>query len=271
MLTSPASDGIGQDSLVFYRHVLETLRASGLPFLVGGSYAFNCYTGIGRNTKDLDIFIRRRDYERISEALLAAGYVTDLVYPHWLAKIHSDNDLVDLIFSSGNGTAPVDDAWFDHASRAEVLGIEAGVVPLEEMIWSKAFVMERERYDGADIAHLLLARGGQLDWRRLLHRFAPYWRVLLSHLILFGFVYPAHRDLVPAWVMEELLKRLRRELRTPPPEDNVCSGTLLSREQYLPDIEEWGYRDARLPPAGTMSAEDVVKWTGAIQDRPKPP
>ncbi len=58
------------------------------------------------------------------------------------------------------------------------------------MIWSKAFIMERERYDGADIAHLILACGRDLDWRRLLGRFGRRWRVLLSHLVLFGFVYP---------------------------------------------------------------------------------
>jgi hypothetical protein len=28
------------------------------------------------------------------------------------------------------------------------------------MIWSKAFVMERERYDGADVAHVILRRAG---------------------------------------------------------------------------------------------------------------
>src|ERR671930_659088 len=33
------------------------------------------------------------------------------------------------------------------------------------------------------------------------------WRVLLSHLILFGFVYPDKRQNIPAWVMEELIRR----------------------------------------------------------------
>jgi hypothetical protein len=59
---------------------------------------------------------------------------------------------------------------------------------VEETIWSKAFVMERERYDGADIAHLLRASAERLDWHRLLERFDAHWPVLLSHLILFGFI-----------------------------------------------------------------------------------
>ncbi|MDC8448805.1 MAG: hypothetical protein LV473_10645 [Nitrospira sp.] len=47
-----------------------------------------------------------------------------------------------------------------------------------------------ERYDGADIAHLLHVRSEKLDWGWLLWRFDRQWRVLLSHLVLFGFVYP---------------------------------------------------------------------------------
>ena len=51
--------------------------------------------------------------------------------------------------------------------------------------------MERERYDGADVAHIILAYGDRMDWRRLIDRFGRYWRVLLSHLVLYGFIYPS--------------------------------------------------------------------------------
>ena len=60
--------------------------------------------------------------------------------------------------------------------------------PAEEMIWSKAFVMERERYDGADITHILRKSGATIDWVRLLRRFGSHAAVLLSHLVLFQFV-----------------------------------------------------------------------------------
>ena len=263
-LASSMTGEIDERTLAFYRHVLEALNSSGIPYLVGGAYAFNQYTAIVRNTKDLDIFIRREDYPRVSEALLQAGYTTEMTYPHWLAKIRSNGDLIDLIFSSGNGVAEVDAAWFEHAIHAEVLDIPVKLCPAEEMFWSKAFIMERERYDGADIVHLIRARGGQLDWQRLLGRFGPHWRILLSHLVMFGFVYPAHRDLVPAPVMEQLLERLRQEIRTPPPAENICLGPLLSREQYLTDIGEWGYHDASLAPSGNMSEHETAIWTDAI-------
>ncbi len=128
--------------------------------------------------------------------------------------------------------------------------------------------MERERYDGADIAHLLQAKAEQLDWAGLLERFGPHWRVLLAHLTLFGYIYPGERHRVPRWVMDKLIARLAAETRRAPPEGlHVCAGTLLSREQYLHDVEQLGYVDGRLTPASTMAPEDVAVWTEAIPAR----
>jgi hypothetical protein len=62
----------------------------------------------------------------------------------------------------------------------------------------------------------------------------------------------------------ELLERLREELDAPLPAPRVCRGTLLSREQYLIDIQSWRYRDARLEADGSMSPGDVKTWTAAI-------
>jgi hypothetical protein len=265
--TSPAGDEPDAGTTAFYRHVLEVLNASGLPYLVGGAYALNRHTGINRHTRDLDIFIRRSDYDRISVVLQQAGYETELTFPHWLGKVHAHGVYIDLIFSSGNAIAEVDDAWFAYASSADVLGIPTRICPVEEMIWSKAFIMERERFDGADVVHLLRSCGGQMDWQRLFRRFEPHWRILLMHLVMFGFVYPADRDVVPVAVMDELIARLRHETHSPAPQHSLCLGTLLSREQYLNDIDEQGLRDGRVIPVGKMTTDDVTVWTQAIPDR----
>lgn len=255
------------EGAAFYRHVLQSLELARIPFLVGGAYAFALYTGIERQTKDLDLFVRRSDFERVTQVLAGAGYRTELTFPHWLGKAHAGSCFVDLIFNSGNGTTPVDDAWFDHAGEGKVLGVPVKVVPVEEQIASKMFIMERERFDGADVAHLFRACGETLDWARLLGRVGAHWRVLLSHLVLFGFIYPAERDRVPAHVVEDLIGRLRDEIRAPAPPTALCRGTLLSREQYLHDVEQEGYTDGRLAPHGTMSAEEIAVWTGAIDAR----
>ena len=248
----------------FYNAVLAALLKTDIPFLVGGAYALAHYTGIVRHTKDLDIFVRPPDCERILQVLAQAGYHAEHTAPHWIAKVFSGEEYIDIIFSSGNGIAAVDDAWFAYAPQAEVLGHQVRLCPPEETIWSKAFVMDRERYDGADVAHLLRACGERLDWSRLLHRFEAHWRVLLSHLILFGFIYPAERARIPMWVMQELLDRVQHELRSACPAERLCQGTLLSRAQYLIDIGPWGYEDARLLPRGPMTPEEIAQWTAAI-------
>jgi hypothetical protein len=141
--------------------------------------------------------------------------------------------------------------------------MEVAIAPAEESLWSKAFVMERERYDGADVAHIILAHGESLDWHRLLDRFGRHWRVLLSHLVLYGFIFPSARSNVPAWVMEELIGRLQSETAKPNDVDAVCYGTLLSWSQYLGDVLGGNFRDARIRPYGGMTAEEVARWTAA--------
>ena len=248
----------------FYRHVLSLLNQSGLPFLVGGAYVFERYTGIPRHTKDLDLFVRPDNCQGVLDKLAAAGYVTELTFPHWLGKARNGDDYIDVIFASGNSVCRVDDLWFEHAVAGEILGMPVWLCPAEETIWSKAFVMERERFDGADIAHLLRACAGRLSWPRIVRRFGSHWAVLLSHLILFRFIYPADRARIPSWVMEELLGHLQNELRQTPPSRWVCQGTLLTRSQYLPDIEQWGYQDARLFLDPPMSSEQVKIWTAPV-------
>ncbi len=254
-------------TFAFYGRSLRALNDAGVPFLVGGAYAYERYTGIARHTKDFDIFVRPRDLDTTFAVLGATGCETAITFPHWLGKAKCGDDLVDIIFSSGNGVATVDEAWFTHAVEEKVLGEPVKLMPAEEMIWSKGYIMERERYDGGDIAHIVHARAEMLDWRRLLMRFGRHWRVLFSHLVLFGFIYPAERARIPAWVMQELTRRLQREIASVPVSDAapVCRGTLLSRAQYLVDVEERGYRDVRLSHESAMNASDIELWTEGIK------
>ena len=247
----------------FYRDALQALAGAGVPFLVGGAFAFERYALIARPTKDLDLFIHPRDVSQSLALLSARGYRTEVPFPHWLAKAWSGDALLDLIFSSGNGIVVVDDEWFDNAPDGHVLGLPVKLTPVEEMIWSKAFVLERERCDAADVAHLLLQAAAWLDWDRLLARFGARWRVLFAHLVLFGFIYPSERSVIPAAVMRKLWERAARELETDD-DEMVCNGTVLSRAQYLVDVERWGFEDGRLAPRGGMTPSEVARWTAAI-------
>lgn len=264
-LSHLAGAGAGADDAeTAYAHALDTLSRAGVPYLVGGGFAMVRYTGIPRVTKDLDLFLRPDAFDPALETLAAAGFRTERTHPHWLGKARAGEHCIDLIFNSGNGVTDVDDAWFEHASEGEALGRKVRFVPAEELTWTKLFVMERERYDGADVAHVLRHQADRLDWKRLRDRVGDNWRVLLSHLILFGFIYPGEQSRVPARVLDELLRTLKRERAQAPMPVHLCRGTLLSREQYLHDIRVEQFQDARATQASSMNPDDIAAWTDAI-------
>ena len=117
----PSSPGINPDSAQQYAARAEALRAiveADVPIVVAGAYAMREYAGIIRDTKDLDVFCRRRDVEGVLQALAASGFRTEVTDPVWLAKgYHPCGEFVDVIFSSGNGVADVDAGWFERARQ----------------------------------------------------------------------------------------------------------------------------------------------------------
>jgi len=249
----------------FYSRAVDALNEASIDFLIGGAFALRTYTGIGRFTKDLDLMIRPRDVERVLEVQRRLGYRANVAFSHWLAKVHCGEFLIDIIYRAGNGLCEVDDDWFSNARETEIFGRKLLISPPEEMIWQKAYIMERERFDGADVQHLLRSCASEMDWQRLLDRFGSDWRILLSHLVLFGFVYPGERHLIPSELLQELHARASAEESTNHNGTPVCQGTLLSRAQYLVDVERMGYSDARTDDRSSMTTEELTEWTNAIE------
>ena len=251
------------DTKLFYLNAMHVLDESGIDYLVGGAYSLAHLAGVVRHTKDFDVFVRKGHELHALGALQNWGCRTELTFPHWLGKAYQRGGeaFVDVIFGSGNGLCPVDDDWFEHAVAGRVFDRDALLVPAEEIIWTKAFIQERERFDGADIAHLIWSQAETLDWNRLLRRFAGHEQVLLAHLLLFTYIYPGERRKVPQRIIVRLYEKVRAQ---PPATEKVCQGTFISREQYLMDLRDRGYVDARLEPRGPMQANEVLQWTAAI-------
>ena len=245
-----------RDTRRFYVDAMRKLDEANIPYVVGGGYAVVHYTGIARNTKDLDLFVRPADRDRTLTTLTAAGYRTEFFYPFWIAKALCGESFIDILYNSGNGLNPVDNEWLANALPMEVLGYPTRLIPAEEQLWSKAFVQDRDRFDGSDVLHLFLCQGPKLDWRRLLRRFAGHERVLLAHLILFGYVYPSQQDCIPAWVLKRVQETVANEK---PPPGKVCRGPFIAQKSYTTDIREWGMIDARLKPLGPLTPDEVAQ------------
>lgn len=257
------SDHLDADSRDFYLKSLDVLDEAGIPYCVAGAYALAAHAGIVRHTKDLDVFLRRDDLPVAAAALEDVGCRIEHTHPHWLAKAFAPpptEAFVDLIFRAASGIWEVDDEWVSHTRPGIVMGRTTPLIAPEELIWSKAMVMERHRFDGADIAHVLHASGPAINWERLIQRAAGHEGILLGHLAFYRYIYPCEADHVPIAVMEELLSRVRDHAA---PREQVCRGPLVSWEQYLPDINERGLRDGRLKPWGKLTREEVIRWTAA--------
>jgi len=232
-----------QEAKVFYREALELLHESGAEFLLGGAFATFHYTGVYRTTKDLDIFCKSTEYTKILKHFADRGYKTELTDVRWLAKVFKEDFFMDIIFDSVNHICTVDDSWFQFSVPGDFDGIPVKIVAPEEIIWCKAYVQNRERFDGADVNHMILKCGKTLDWKRLLTRLDQHWHLLLAKILVFQFVYPAdYREIIPKWLFDELIKRAQEQYDLPSAVEKVCRGPIIDNTQYSIDIKEWDYK-----------------------------
>jgi hypothetical protein len=230
-------------ALAFYKEALSLINESGADFMLGGGFASFHYTGIERDRKDLDIFCKSTEYTKILKYFAERGYKTELTDVRWLAKIFKDDYYIDLIFDTVNNICRVDDSWYQYSTPGDFDGIPVKIIPAEELVWCKIYVQNRERFDGADVNHIILRYGKQLDWNRLLLRIDQHWHLLLATIIIFQFVYPAdYQDIIPKWLFEELMKRAQEQYDLPSPIEHVCRGPIIDQTQYSIDIKEWDYK-----------------------------
>ena len=219
--------------------VLEHLNRAGVPYVVSGAFALQQHTGIWRNTKDLDLFLTSDSVPEALRHLQEQGFETEVRDPVWLAKAHRDGYFVDLITGMSNAVITVDQSWIDRGSACVVLGVPTRVLAAEELIASKLFVNFRERFDGADVVHIIYGTKGRLDWDRLLWLVGEHWELLLWELMLFHYVYPSKQDFVPRKVWNELLSRLQRQLAAAPAK-LPFRGSLIDEKMFAIDMKEWG-------------------------------
>ena len=233
----------GIEASKVYGEALDALDRSGIRYMLGGALALNAHTGIWRDTKDLDVFVPKEVVLRVLETLEEAGFVTEVEDAAWIAKAWRGELFVDIIHATHNGTGPVEKSWFTYAGEISILGRQALVVPAEEMILSKIFVIAKDRCDVDDVLHLVFAAHGNLDWDRILDKIGDHWELLLAYLHLYRYVYPSHAHYLPRRVLQVLGERYEREAD---PQSLRFRGTMLDEACFAVDVEEWGLPDERL-------------------------
>jgi hypothetical protein len=231
------------DQEALFREVMELMIRNKVQCVISGAFALHEHTGIWRDTKDLDLFMPAHEVGKALKLLEHDGFETEVLDPVWLAKARRGDYFVDLITGMSNGVIRVDYSWIKRASRSEVFGIPIRVLAPEELIASKVFVTRRERFDGADICHVIYGTKGKFDWDHLLRLLGEHWEMLLWCLVLYQYVYPAYGEYVPREVWDELLQRLKIELQHPN-KHLQFRGSLIDENMFAIDVEEWGKRNS---------------------------
>ena len=136
MITSSAPPRFPEMQEALFREVLCVLHRQGLPFAISGAFALHQCTGIWRQTKDLDIFLKSEDASLALCALREDGFACEVPDPVWLAKAHRGDFFVDLITGMSNAVITVDDSWIERAIPAVILGLRTRVLAPEELLAS---------------------------------------------------------------------------------------------------------------------------------------
>jgi predicted nucleotidyltransferase len=231
-----------EDQQRLFHEVLQLLKDRGVPYVVSGAFALHAHTGIWRDTKDLDIFLAPDKVASALAYLREDGFECEVCDPVWLAKAHRDDFFVDLITGMSNGVIVVDESWIARSRPRRMMGVETRVLAAEELIASKLFVTRRERFDGADICHVIYGTRGQLDWPRLFALVGEHWEILLWALVLYRYSYPAQSDYVPREVWDDLLGRFQQAVRFPD-RNARFRGSLIDENMFAIDVKEWGLDD----------------------------
>jgi hypothetical protein len=212
-VTAPIHE-IDWDSLVppeqwaVYKCVLDHALAANIPFALGGGLAVGLYTGTPRNTKDLDIYMRPKDRSRMIKILSRCGlddYFDKKPYDQrWIYRGNRDDVIVDIIWSMANQRAQVDESWLRRGPVIRMFDREFRAIPPEELIWSKLYVLQRDRCDWPDVLNLICATGAYLDWQHLFDRVAEDRPLLKGVLSIFSWVAPQRALLIPRRVWDSL-------------------------------------------------------------------
>ena len=231
-----------EEQVELFRDVLKALERRGVPYAVSGAFALRQHTGICRQTKDLDLFVTAANCGAALECLREEGMECEVTDPVWLAKARRGEHFVDLITGMSNGLIAVEDSWIERARPAVVYGVTTLVLAPEELVASKIFVARRERFDGADIAHVIYGTYRNFDWQREMELVGEHWEMLLWSLVLFRYVYPAQSHYVPTEIWCALLRRFEVKIQNPNPEARF-RGSLVDDNMFAIDVNEWQLPD----------------------------
>jgi hypothetical protein len=185
---------IPDNEWAIYESAIHAIQPLDRPFMLAGAFSVATYIGRWRNTKDLDLYVLPGDRQMFIDALTRAGfadYYEKVAYQrHWIYRAFKEDCIVDIIWAHANRRASVDEQWFERAPEIHVRGKSLAVVPAEELLWCKLYILQKDRCDWTDVMNLVHATHGELDWEHLMERLGPDLPLLVGLLNVYCWICP---------------------------------------------------------------------------------
>jgi hypothetical protein len=198
------SEAVSPEQTATYETIFREAARAGIEFAIGGSLAMALHAGISRPTKDLDLYVKPDEKDRMIALLLDMGfsdYYDQVPYDRdWIFRGISGDVIVDVIWQMANRRAVVDEGWISRGPLIDCGGQEVRLLPIEEMIWNKLYVLQKDRCDWPDILNLVDLSLDTIDWHHLADRLGEDLPLLQALLDVYSWLRPDFSARLPEWL-----------------------------------------------------------------------
>ena len=232
------------DAVDFYVQVAEIARRIGHPLPAVGDL---CLVLLHRH-HPTDQGSRRllQTVGRAQDPELLQGHVAieiSIEDERWIGKVWGGNKFFDVIYNISTASMPITDEWFAKPYEVEVYGTKVRIMPPTEFILSKLFLQDRYRYDGADVAHVILRKHDEIDWKWLLDSDGALLGGAAHPRSQFPFHLSDRTRGDPALAPRRIDRATGCAGADAPGADENLQGTPVQSATTVIDIAEWGFAD----------------------------
>jgi hypothetical protein len=245
---------ISDEQWDFYKQVIQAIRETGEPFALGGGFAWAAFTGVFRNGKDIDLFILPESREMLIEAVNKIGltdyYDKEAYDRKWIYRGTRDGWIADLIWDMANYRANLDTDWVTLGPEVLIRGECVRILPIEELIWNKLYILQRPRCDWTDILNLFYLNVETIDWDRMIKKLAPDAQLLGGALSVFLWMCPGRAKLIPSYVWQ-MVGLMTPTINGEPDYIKHRVDLLDSRPWFIPALNDGELPFTTVPPTAT--------------------
>jgi hypothetical protein len=146
------------------KKVASTLKAAGIPFALGGSFAVYAHGGHSSD-HDVDFLLREEDKDQALAELAKVGFRTEQPPEDWLVKVYDEDRMVDLIYRPVE--TPVTELTLRDTEQISVEAIFMPVLSATQLMVHKLLSYSQHYCDFATGLPVARSLREQIDWPRV--------------------------------------------------------------------------------------------------------